>query len=64
MQQNNIIVDECARIETTELRDLARVIKAAIGVLVVFWTQTLPPRHPYRQAARMVESYLERRYHV
>lgn len=50
--------------ETTELRDLARVIKTALGVVLAYWAQTLPPTHPYRQAARMIESYLGRRYGV
>jgi hypothetical protein len=50
--------------ETTELRDLARVIKTALGVVLAYWRETLPPSHPYRQAARMIESYLGRRYGV
>jgi hypothetical protein len=47
-----------------ELRDLARVLRRVIGVLTVFWAATLPAAHPYRQAARMLDSYLERRYNV
>jgi len=44
----------------------ARVICRAIGILVAYWVsvQRLPPTHPYQQAARMVSSYLEKRYHV
>lgn len=60
---NNAILD--AREASDELRDLARVIKAALGVAVAYWVaRTYPPTHPYRQAARMVISYLERRYGV
>jgi hypothetical protein len=57
-------LDTHATIETTELRDLARVIKRALGLVIAFWAQTLPPTHPYRQAARMIESYLGERYGV
>lgn len=67
MQQNAITqptVDGCATIEPNELRALARVIKRALGVVSAHWAATLPKQHPYRQAARMVESYLEQRYHV
>jgi hypothetical protein len=47
-----------------ELRALARVIAAALGVLLAYWDQAnaYPPQHPYRHAARMVQSYLQRRY--
>lgn len=61
------VLDEPRTIEaTTEMRDFARVLKAAIGALVFYWVsvQHLPPQHPYRHAARMIESYLERRYDV
>lgn len=49
-----------------ELRDLARVVKAAIGVLVAYWNQArdYPPAHPYRQAAHMIVRYLEHTYGV
>lgn len=57
-------VAPCAIIETDELRDLARVVRRALGVLLAYWSQTLPATHPYRQAARMVESYLRTRYDV
>lgn len=58
-------LDTCATIEpSAEWRDFARVVKRAIGVIVVYWAATLPQQHPYRQAARMVVSYLERRYGV
>jgi hypothetical protein len=50
--------------QSEELRDLARVVKRALGIVIVFWDQTLPTTHPYRQAARMVSSYLEKRYGV
>ena len=50
--------------QTDELRDFARVVKRALGVLLKFWEQTLPAGHPYRQAAGMVSSYLEKRYDV
>jgi len=55
-----------AREASDELRDLARVLRRAIGALVFYWVtvQHLPPQHPYRHAARMVESYLEQRYGV
>lgn len=58
------MLDESRTIETsTEMRDLARVIKRALGVLMAYWAVLkLPPTHPYRQAARMVQSYLEQRY--
>lgn len=49
---------------TTEIHDLARVIRRVLGVLVIYWRQTLPPQHPYLQAARMIDSYIERRYGV
>ncbi len=56
---------EVERVSTDELRDFARVVKAALGVVVAYWKASLmPPQHPYRQAARMVVSYLEGRYHV
>ncbi len=50
---------------SSELRDLARVVKAALGVVVAYWKASqMPAQHPYRQAVRMVVCYLERRYHV
>jgi hypothetical protein len=60
------VLDETATIETsTELRDLARVLKRALGVIVAYWIiLRYPETHPYRQAARMIECYLERRYRV
>ena len=61
------MLDDRAILETrTELRDLARVLKAALGVLVAYWnaTRDYPPAHPYRQAARMIVGYLERMYDV
>lgn len=60
-------LDTNATIEQdTEMRDLARVIKAALGVLIAYWNQATcyPTMHPYRHAARMVIAYLERRYGV
>lgn len=48
-----------------ELRNLARVIRAALGVVAAYWANgILPTGHPYRQAAAMVDSYLKRRYGV
>lgn len=49
-----------------ELRALARVLRAALGVVAAHWAASggLPEAHPYRQAARMVDSYLKRRYGV
>lgn len=60
------MLDETATIEAaTELRDIARVFKQAIGVLLAYWkVRGDPPEHPYRQAATMVLRYLERRYGV
>lgn len=53
------------RVATDELRDFARVVKAALGVAIAYWDALkFPPQHPYRQAVRMVVSYLEGRYHV
>lgn len=48
------------------LRDFARVVKQCVGVLQMYWKNALhlPPTHPYRQAARMLESFLEKRYGV
>lgn len=53
-------------IQTGEMHDFARVLKAALGMVVAHWNvaQKYPPAHPYRQAVRMVSSYLERRYGV
>jgi len=51
--------------QKTELRDLARVVKAALGVIMGYWAVLgLTPQHPYRQAARMIVSYLEGRYKI
>jgi len=51
--------------ERDELRDFARVVKAALGVIVGYWVALgLTPQHPYRQAVRMVISYLEGRYGI
>lgn len=48
-----------------ELRELAAVLKRAIGILTAYWAALgLPPQHPYRQAAQTVVGYLERRYKV
>lgn len=48
-----------------ELRSLARVIRSALGVLLAYWTaEGRPAAHPYRQAALMVDRYLQRRYEV
>ncbi len=48
-----------------ELRALARVLRAALGVVVAHWAATgVPAAHPYRQAAGMVDGYLRRRYGV
>jgi hypothetical protein len=50
-----------------ELRDFARVLKAALCLLIQFWTLSgdrYPPQHPYRQGATMVLRYIERRYGV
>ena len=46
------------------MRELARVLRTSIGMVIAHWTRTncYPPAHPYRQAARMIESYLGRRY--
>ena len=51
---------------TDELRSLARVIRCALGVVVAYWeaSNTLPARHPYRQAVGMLDTYLKRRYRV
>jgi len=47
------------------MRALARVMKAAIGVVLAYWqTQQLSSSHPYRQAALMISRYLEHHYHV
>lgn len=53
-------------IATTELRDMARVVKPALLMVVAHWnaTQKYPPAHPYRQAIKMLVAYLERRYGV
>lgn len=51
----------------SELRELARVLKPALCLLLQFWSfapDRYPPTHPYRQAASMVLRYLERRYGV
>ena len=56
---------EVERASADELRDFARVVKAALGVVMAYWKASLmPPQHPYRQAVRMVVSYLEGRYGV
>lgn len=49
-----------------ELRALARVLRAALGIVLVYWTtvERLPEAHPYRQAAAMVDGYLKRRYKI
>lgn len=48
-----------------ELRALARVVRAALGVVVSYWATTgMADAHPYRQAAAMVDGYLRRRYGV
>lgn len=59
-------LDDCVTIEpSTELRDLARVLKAALGMLMCYWkASSMPAQHPYRQAVVMVVAYLERRYGV
>lgn len=60
-------VDNHAILETnTELRDIARVVKPALLMVVAHWnvTQKYPPAHPYRQAVKMIVGYLERRYQV
>ena len=50
---------------TSEMRDLAVVLKAMFGILRAYWDQLgLAPGHPYRAALRMVEAYLEKRYRV
>lgn len=53
-------ISEAAR----EMRDFARVLKAALGIALSYWKQTLPTQHPYQQAVIMVVRYLERRYGV
>jgi hypothetical protein len=61
------MLDDRAILETSvEMRDLARVIKAALGVLIAYWNQMrdYPPAHPYRQAVRMIVRYLEHTYGV
>jgi len=60
------MIDEPVILETsTEMRDLARLIKRSIGILVGYWTlNKMPVSHPYRQVANMLEGYLERRYKV
>jgi hypothetical protein len=59
------MIDERATIATsTEMRDLARVLKAALGVAISYWQRTLPRQHPYYCAARMVVSYLEQKYNI
>lgn len=49
-----------------ELRELARVIKAALGIVQQYWRigLKLPDQHPYRQAALTLVRFLERRYGV
>ena len=48
---------------TAELRELAGVLRRAIGILTAYWAAIgLPPEHPYRQAAQTVAGYLARRY--
>lgn len=65
LQQIDNPVTMDVRPASDELRDLARVIKAALGVADAYWhARTYPRTHPYRHAARMVMSYLEKRYHV
>lgn len=64
MDDSGRAVADYATIETDELRALARVVRRALGLLLAYWAQTLPATHPYRQAARMVESYLRTRYDV
>ena len=62
-EQSSYTID--ARPASDELRDLARVVKAASGMLVAYWDQLgLAPGHAYRAALRMVVAYLERRYGV
>jgi hypothetical protein len=60
-------LDDHATLATsTEMRDLARVLKAALLMVVAHWNQLgqYPTAHPYRQAVRMVVSFLEGRYRV
>lgn len=66
MDDSTRTVDPSGIIEAGEMRDFARVAKAALGVLVHHWTFALrlPAQHPYRQAASMLARYLERRYGV
>lgn len=50
---------------TEEFRRFARVVVAALGVLLAYWKlQGQPDQHPYRQAATMIRSYLQRNYRV
>lgn len=50
---------------TTELREWARVIVRALGILRAEWDrQGLAPGHGYRFAASMLESFLKDRYGV
>lgn len=51
--------------DSTEMRDLARVIIRASGVVLSYWSVIkMPHTHPYYQTVRMVQSYLQKRYHV
>lgn len=48
-----------------DLRPLARVLVAALYMVLQYWqlnSERFPPAHPYRQAALMVLRYLERTY--
>ena len=60
------MIDEPVILETgTELRDLAIVLRRMIGVLVGYWVlNKIPPTHPYRHAANMLDRYLERKYKI
>lgn len=51
--------------QTSELRELARVIRSMIGVISKHWDfQGLAPGHPYRHAASMLDCFLKKRYDV
>jgi hypothetical protein len=49
-----------------ELRALARVLRAALGMITAYWalTKQIPRDHPYHKAVLMVDAYLKRRYDV
>lgn len=57
LEIEDLVREEVAR----RLAAFFRVHRRCLGVLQAYWQNVLhlPPTHPYRQAARMLESYLE-----